>query len=372
MRRSLLCATLATSLVIAWQSLTVWYNYDRDWTALFHTGAFVQLPPALAAEDIYRFRNDPGYDGQFYRLVAHDPLLRRGYQPQVDNPHLRWRRILTPALAWCAALGQDAAVDYAYIAVTLAFVFAGSYWLSRYASHRAWGLAFPLIPAVLVSIDRMTVDAALAALCVGFALYLESPRKLYAVLALAPLARETGICLVASYCLWLAARRAWRPALAYATAALPFLAWTAFVHAQTAADHTRFLGYPFAGLLERTVHPASYALTSRWLRQAAALDYLAVLAVWLALALAARALFSRAATPLHLAAYSYAALAAVLGQQQIWSEAYSLSRTQTPLLLCLALAGGSRWGPAPLALSIPRILFQLGPQWKGILRGLLS
>ncbi len=56
--------------------------------------------------------------------------------------------------------------------------------------YRAWlGLFFALVPAVIVSMDRLTVDGALAACCAGFALYAHerSPGKLYAVLVAAAL-----------------------------------------------------------------------------------------------------------------------------------------------------------------------------------------
>ena len=374
MRRACQTALAATALVLAWQAATVWYNRDGDWTALFHTGAFARVPPPLEAEQLHRIAGDPGYDGQFYHFIAHDPWMRRGFAPYVDNPRLRWRRILVPGLAWLAAAGQDGAIDVAYVAVTLAFVLAGSYWLSLYCQEHgrraAWGLLFPLIPGVLVSIDRMTIDTAIAALCVAFALYLRSPVRLWVVLALAPLARETGLCLVAGACLWQRKRAAF-----YASAALPFLGWTAYVHARTAPDHTAWLGWPFAGLVERTLHPVQFALSSRWLKQAAALDYLALVGVWLALALIARCAWRRSAGPLELALYCLAALAVTLARADIWSGAYSFARTQTPLLVGLALLGlASRsWLLlAPLALTIARILFQFQPQWKGVLRGILS
>ena len=50
--------------------------------------------------------------------------------------------------------------------------------------------------------DRMTVDGALAALAIAVAWYsrIESPVRLYTVLAMAFLARETGVLLVAACC----------------------------------------------------------------------------------------------------------------------------------------------------------------------------
>lgn len=376
---ALLCGLAA----LAGQALTVRYNYGGDWSGLFATGAQVALPPELAFEQVYRFRNDPGYDGQFYHLIAHDAFFLNGYQKHVDNPRLRWRRILIPGLAYVLALGEAEYVDFNLIGVNLAFVVLGAYWLSRYVAHYGfhpgWGLLFPLTPAVLVSLDRSTVDTALAALAVGFGLYgAAAPSWLiYPVLAAAPLARETGVVLTGAWCLHRLLQRDWRGAAAGALAALPALAWVAFVHSRTAADHTVFASpWPLAGLLSRTLHPFQYSTHTAWLLKAALLDYLAVLGVWAALALALRLLKKGKPGPLEIAVWLFAGIFVLFLQQpQAWAETYAFGRTMSPLLICLALLAVARrfyWNLVPLAMALPRVLFQLGPQWKGILRGILS
>ena len=116
-----------------------------------------------------------------------------------------------PGLAFLLAFGHDARIDAAYIGVVWLSIFLGAYWLGRFAVLRgypAWlAILFALAPAVLVSIDRLTVDAALAACTAGFALFAaeRSHYKLYAVLAAAGLARETGLLLLAAWCICLAA-----------------------------------------------------------------------------------------------------------------------------------------------------------------------
>ena len=62
--------------VAGWQAATIQLNYHGDYTALFCTGASWVLPPELD-KTTYRFAGSAGYDGQFYRLVAHDPWLAR-------------------------------------------------------------------------------------------------------------------------------------------------------------------------------------------------------------------------------------------------------------------------------------------------------
>lgn len=355
---------MCTGVVLVWQFAAVHRKFDDNWTAIYYTGEYVQTPPALGDEDVYRFRGSAGFDGQFYHFLAHDPWIRLGSERYVDNPRLRWRRILLPALAWMFALGQPEFVDSAYVGVMAGFVFLGAYWLTLYCARCGlapwWGMAFALVPAVLISLDRGTVDVALAALCVGFALYAEQSRLVYPLLALAPLARETGICLIAAFVAVEVRRRCWRRAAIGALMALPFAAWMLYLNAHTAADATVFASWmPLAGLVARTLHPAQYALSSAWLRKAAALDYLAVLGIWLALILV---LVRPRMTMLRATGLAFAAVAIFLAQPQAWGETYAFGRTLSPLLLFPALEGIAKrrwWTLVPLALVVPRVLYQI-------------
>ena len=400
-RAPLITAALATCLVLVWLFLNVHYNYRDDWTALYDTGAFRRIPPAIENEQIYLFKGSPGYDGQFYHFIAHDPWMRHGTAPFVDNPRLRWRRILVPALAWLCALGQSDFVDSAYFAVLVAFVFLGAYWLGRFLERYnlppAWGAAFVLVPAVLISLDRATVDVALVALCMGFALYTapkpgtdESvPRRrpcaawtdssvpgstLCLLLAAAPLARETGACLIFAYVAAQLRRRNWLGAGLGAATALPFLLWTLYLNAHTAPDHTIFASIvPLKGLVLRTLEPIQYATPTSWLRKAALLDFLAILGIWAALLGSPTNWFSF--DELDAAALAFAATAIFLAQPQAWGEAYSFGRTMSPLLICVALAGVRRrhwWTLAPLLMVLPRILLQLATEWRGVWHALIK
>ena len=356
-------------------------NYEARWNALFCTGAELQQPPELAGEHIYLFPDSKGYDGQMYHYIAHDPFFIRGFDAAVDAPRMRYRRILVPLAAHWLAFGNDDRVDGAYVAVILLAVFAGGYWLSMYCSllgySAAWGLAFVLVPATLISMDRMTVDAALATLCVAFGVFVMrgSRWELYTVLMAAALVRETGFVLIAAYVIWLASQRRLRQAALFLTTALPAVAWYLFVLINTEPEGFEGLSLiPLQGIAERIVSPYKYQFTA-WINAASTvLDYAALAGMLLAIALVVRTIWRREWGPVQAAACLFALLAMFLYSPGAWTEVYAFGRTLSPLLVFVALAGVQQrdWiRTLPLCLVIPRTLIQLAPQLGGVLHHLI-
>jgi len=378
----LIYALLAVALGVTWQALTVRYNYGGKWTGLFCTGANLPPPPALAWEHIYRFPNSSGYDGQFYHYVAHDPLFRFGLNRYIDAPRLRWRRILIPALAYMAATGLARHIDAAYIAVTLLFLLAGVYWLGRFIRtegfHPVGSLLFLLVPATVVSLDRLTIDAALAALCVGFALYVKEgrPGKVYLILVLAPLVRETGLLLIAAYSLAELSGRHLGRAVLFATSVVPALAWYGFVHSRTAPHSVTgwFTAVPLAGLAGQMVHPVHYPVPAVTALTWIAFDELALAGMLLAFITSFWLIRQKWLRPLQ-----FAAVLLVLGGlnlgEPFWVEAYAFGRIFSPLLLLLALFGccSRSWiALLPAAMVVPRVCIELGGQIVNIARRLFA
>ena len=383
-------AALALSILLLWQFLTVRYNWGGNWTALFCTGETAHLPDELET-GTYRFPNSRGYDGQMYREVAHDPLMNRGFQAYIDAPKMRYRRILVPGLAFVLAGGQQSWIDECYIAVTGFFVLLGAYWLSRWAVlnqlHAALGLAFLVVPATLVSMDRMTVDGAMAALTVAFAYFLKtrSPAKLYVVLALACLARETGVLLVAGCCISELIFRRFARAAFWATACLPTLGWYWFLDTQvhlpaTTAAPRWFLKEFGLGLIGRLIDPPRYPFTPPFDMIARSADIIALCGMLGALVVALLLLRMRPLGPMAIAGGLYVALAFTLTSVRYWNTCYGYSRVFSPLLVLTALeaaagrASSRGWwlGLLPTALVDTRIGFELGPQIIGVVRGLLG
>jgi len=125
----------AVTGVALWLAALIHVDYGDNWSALFCIGEHAPIPPELAP-GAYRWKGVNGYDGQYYRYVAHDPLFRKGYAQFVDAPRWRYRRILIPGLAYLLALGRSQWIDAAYIALELIAVGLGVYWSSAYLAMR--------------------------------------------------------------------------------------------------------------------------------------------------------------------------------------------------------------------------------------------
>jgi hypothetical protein len=332
-------------LVLAWSAVRVHYLDGGNWTALFCVGARVSMPAELNAKT-YRVPYD-GYDGQFYRLLAHDPFLGRHYARYADAPQFRFRRYLVPFLAWGIALGQQGWVDGAYIAVEMLFIALGVYWCARLCVRGGrsplWGLMFLALPATLASFDRMLVDGPLAALFAGFLLYCDEERweRVWLVAALAALTRETGLLFSAALIgdrLW---RYDWRGAARYVTCAIPALAWYAVLAARLPSNKSiSEIGFPVWVWLQRLLVFRSYstALGQLVLR---ATDLLAVAGLIASVVLAAFWLRKGPSAPVTICVGLYACLALVLGAP-VMEDPFAFGRVITPLLLWIMVEAVAR------------------------------
>jgi hypothetical protein len=260
--------------------------------------------------------------------------------------------------------------------VILFSVFLGAFWLSAYCLllgiGPGWGAVFLLVPATLISIDRMTIDVGLATLCVGLVYFLRKNQQwgIYAALVAAPLVRETGMIFIAAYTLWLLLHRRPRLALLFSTAALPAIAWYLFVQA-----HTNPYPYdccslvPLKGLVERVFHPPAYPFSWPVAWIATTLDYVALAGVFLAIALAVKTALERRTGPTEISIYLFALMAAFLSFPDSWRDVYGFARPITPLLILLAMSGLAQrsliW-VLPIALIVPRIALQIAPQLLAI------
>jgi hypothetical protein len=379
-KKAAVVAICAVAALWLWQFSTVRYNYGGNWTALFRIRSSMPRPTFLKSENFYTFQNNEGYDGQVYHLIAHDPWMSKGSRSAIAGAPFRYQRIFVPALAWTVALGEDRWIHRAYYAVILGFAFLGVYWLAliamRVGLSPAWGLAFALAPATIVSIDRMTVDIALAALVCGFALYVgRIPAWRVAVLlACGALTRETALPITAGYALYLITRRQFRGAMLMVASALPAAAWFVYVGGMESSPVTAYGTWiPLAGFIERIIHPAAYSGAGWKAGIAMACDYAALAAIAITLAMAMRLALARKWEPRTAAVYCLAIAAIFLGSRGVWEEADAFGRVLTPLLLLTALQYLDRrpWlAFAPMLMVDSPIALTMWQQVAGVMRGL--
>jgi len=387
---SLWVAVAATLAAITWQTATVHFNYGGNWTALFCIGEKAPMPPELASGS-WIFPASLGYDGQYYRVVAHDPWMQTGMRQFVDG-RPRYQRILLPAAAWLVALGQPGWIDSSYILLVLVSVFAGTWFTARWVvlENRAawWGLAFLFLPGVLITLNRMTVDITEYA-CLAAALYFWR-RGWWAGCWMAGtaafLTRDLGLILIAALVGLSLIERSWRRAALFASAALPAWLWILHVNHTLSTHHAGHaptfalipvwaLHTPLIGAWLAVIHPRNYPLegwvkiTTQWL------DGISIAGVSLSAFVAAAEVRRRPFTLEALLCMLYAALFLMTSSRGFWVDPYSYPRAFSPLLGLIAwqcVPSFRAWAFLPWLLVLLRVGWQLGPQAIGILRAVVG
>lgn len=375
-----LLGLVAALLVWAWQALSIHANYQGNWTALFFTGELQPVPPALAP-GTYLLRGSRGYDGQWYRIAAHDPLGVRGFWRCVDDPQLRYRRILLPALAWMLALGRQEWIDTSFFAVVLGLIVCGvswtAQWLRSMDMHPAWALGFAILPGTLICIERMTVDVALY-VCIAAALLAAQHRRwacCCVAAACAALSRDLGFLLIAALAGHALFHRAWRRALLFATTALPAAAWYVVVsHRMVLAPASpvipQWTGYPpLLGHVQAILHPPPYALPPLITFITQQLDRLVVFGTAWAAALAIRRFWRQRQDWEAWLALAYVPVFLMVATPHFWYDPYSSVRAFTPLVALISVQSvrlGTPWGHLPWMALLMRTAWQMGPEFLGV------
>ena len=374
-----LVAILSLLIVFGWTAARILYVFGGNWTALFCTGEMFRVPPELDAGTA-RIEGT-GYDGQFYRYLAHDPFLQKGYSLYVDAPQMRFRRLLVPLAAWLFGFGQRNWIDQAYIAVEMLCLALGVYWCARLLVRRGrspvWGLLLVLVPATLASFDRMLVDGPLTALFAGFLLYSEEQRwnRVWVLAMLAALTRETGLLIGAALVTDRLLHRDWRRVAWFALTGVPAAAWFLYLATHLPPDRpVSMLALPVWGILRRLLLFRTYPDPNVQLLLRVT-DFLAVLGLAVSIVLAVRWLMVQRFGPVTICAGFFAVLASVIGAPSHMIEAFGFARPISPLLLWIMIEAVSRkrWialAP-PLMVSLSVSLVFANPFVK-VVRGLLG
>jgi hypothetical protein len=377
--KAFLYACLCVLIGLTWQVVMVYGAYQGNWSALFHHGYNVAVPDDSVFGGTYVFPTW-GYDGEFYRMVAHDPLARKDYFRIMDMPRVRYRRILVPLLAYVSAAGKQRFIDFTYLIWILISIWVGVFWLAKYLAlwgyNSRWSCCYLLIPGALSALEQETIDVALISVTIGFVYYslTRETKKRYWLLTLAPLIRETGLIFSAATSVYELAKKRWLWAVSCAATVIPACAWYVFVATRIPPDSVHHFSYvPLGKFWYHLLHHDTKPVFAENIAMQIGY-YLGIAGILLAFTMSAW-MWSRTRSLSFLAALGFTAVAMVFDSTGLWMSVKHFGRVFSPLLLLLALQYPSikkRILVAPLLLMIPgSLLFSLTPL-RDCLHGLLS
>ncbi|MGA8599415.1 MAG: hypothetical protein WB676_32240 [Bryobacteraceae bacterium] len=376
---AVLYACICTLIGFAWQVVQVYAAYHGNWSALFHHGYNVAVPHDEIFAGTYVFPTW-GYDGEFYRMVAHDPVAKTHYHQIMDMARMRYRRILIPLLAYVTAVGKQGFIDATYLLWLLISIWFGVFLLAKYLTfwdyHPGWSCAYLVIPGVLSALEQATIDVALISVTIGFVYYslTGETKKRYWLLMLAPLIRETGLILPVATSVYELARKRWLWSIGCIATLIPTCAWYVFVAMRIPPDREHHFTYvPLGKFWYHLLHHDTKPVFAENIAMQIGF-YLGVAGILLAFTLSGW-MWSRTRSLAFLAALGFTAVAVIFDSTGLWMSVKHFGRIFSPLLLLLALQYPSlkkRILVAPLLLMIPgSLLFSLTPL-RDCLHGLLS
>lgn len=198
-----------------------------------------------------------GHDGQMVFAIATD-LTGEEVPPLLDHAGYRYRRILLPAVASGFGLIGGPALLWSLLAWNvLSFAVAASAMsiLARKLGRSSWAVAGVLAnPGLWLSINIVTSDVMASGLALLGLAAMTKRRHGLAILAmaLAALAKDQYLIVAVGAAIFYAIRRRPKLSVAYSSAAVPLLAWTAFLELgiESAFSPRSNFGLPFVGLWE--------------------------------------------------------------------------------------------------------------------------
>jgi hypothetical protein len=245
----------------------------RFWHPVYGFTVFFQLDASNDTVKLAEFRQHPvyvhrdngGYDGLYYAQIALDPTLEDRELPgAMDNFAYRARRILPPALAWAAGLGQPRGIIFAYSILNLCawLACAALVWrvlaVDDARTFVAWGgvmFSAGTLASVRLALTDLPALALLSAALLAFERGRTRPATAW--LATAALARETALAGLAG--LWTRPWISWSNLLRSLAALVPLAAWLAYVrlHVGPADAGWDNFTWPIAGWIEKLIAATS-------------------------------------------------------------------------------------------------------------------
>lgn len=177
-----------------------------------------------------------GYDGQFVYYIARNPS---NAAELLDVPAYRFQRILLPFLGMIFSLGNDDFLPWVLFGINLIALGAGTALLEGllrdYGASRWYALGYGFAVGTFGAARLCLPEPLTYALVLGAIVLIRRDQWLWGalLLALAGLAKETGLIFAGGYGLYLLYQRQWLRAVLFgAIAGVPFIVWQLILHAR--------------------------------------------------------------------------------------------------------------------------------------------
>lgn len=307
----------------------------------------------VLGDDEIRTRPSVGHDGRFFLVQAWDPLYLNGeHAPFLDRPTYRAQRMFYPLVIGLGGAVPKALVPTSMVVVGILTLAWGSLGTARLAMKHdkpaLLGLAFCFNLGSLSEVSIGGAGVLAFALAIWATVSLEERRigRAAGLFMLSVLTREVMLLYVGGVAL-LELVRTRRPpfALVWPTV-LGVGAWSIYIRLRldsgSGLDEVQELGRPFVGVIE----------ASQTWRAGLPSDQLLMAVVGLCLVLFALYV-PRDRTPLTWGTAGFLVLAPLL-TEQVWREAFDISRAVLPIFTALIVAvAPASPGPAPSASTPP-------------------
>lgn len=238
-------------------------RFDRNYTGFACMGDRHPAPGFIPG-DAFVLKDSDGYDGQFFYLICHDPLLITTAHQFIDAPSYRYQRILYPLLSKLLALGRPELFPYTLVAVNILAILGGSFFIYLFIQKSGLNpwltLFYPFFGGFLLCTLRdLAEPVALCFLTAAFH-YSEKQKPFFLTLSLALmlLSREFFILFIPFFlldALW------FRPSLkqfaSIILSLIPWLLWEYYIYYRLGVSPfsagTGNFSFPLQGFLQTTV-----------------------------------------------------------------------------------------------------------------------
>ncbi len=340
--RWLILAVLAAVLAVYWLAISTNLNrHGGNWSGFAIIGD--RFPaPGIHGPGTLVLPKSFGYDGQFFLLAAHDPLLLGQAHNYMDEAAYRYQRIMYPWLARIIAGGDPQAIPRALVLVNLMAVLAGTLFVGLLCARRdaspLWALFYGCLSGLLLALFRdLAEPVAMAFLAGGFWLY-DARRYWLCALMMAAALLSKEICAIALLAMALHAlsQQRWQGVIALVLAGVPLALWWAYIYHRLGVlplhgGESNF-GLPLAGML--TYAKSLTPLTIANFQNILGLGFVIVTGLTLLLALVE---LLRGWSVHGLAFFLYALFFSLM-TDKVWVEPWSYGRVLLPLSLLLVVS----------------------------------